>query len=225
VARRAAWFAGLARGVEVPGCTLAVNEGFVDARHRSAVIDVAYPGAFVPELGPVVRPWVRLEVGAARVAPYLLRPISSWLHEHASGLGALDGLVDNRPPPVRCVHPLVTLIEKLDAMARRWHRADLDPVVFVRHWEDAAAVIEALPSLPASPSSPAELVADMLAARELREAPRMSHPAFSDAASPRLDALLAAHASISGMFFGSARRRSIAEANATIRGWISSALG
>jgi hypothetical protein len=220
IERRQAWFASLASTLHVPGCSAAINEAFADERHRSVVIDVRYPGALVGELGPAIRPWVRLEVGSARVTPYLDRRVTSWLHDHAVALGALDGLVDNRPSSVRCIHPLVTLIEKLDAMMRRWEREDLDPVVFVRHWEDAAAVIVALPTLPACPTPPSALVEEMLAARQIRERPRVDHPAFNPRDDARSAALLAGHRAIAGMFFGDRPRRSIGEANEMIRAWI-----
>lgn len=220
IAKRREWFEALLTAVQVPGCVAAINGAFADERHRSVVIDVQYPGSFIAELGAVIRPWVRLEVGSARVTPSLDRPISSWLHDHAVSLGALDGLVDNRPPTVRCIHPMVTLIEKLDAMMRRWERDDLDPVVFVRHWEDAAGVIAALPTLPGFPTSPAALVDEMLEARQIRARPRADHGAFSLRPGPRVDALLDGHRAIAGMFFGDRVRRSIPEACAVIRAWI-----
>ena len=224
VATRRRWFATLAATLAVPGCSVAINDGYADERHRSAVIDVRYPGAYVVELGPAIRPWVRLEVGSARVTPSLDRPVSSWLHDHAVSVGALDGLVDNRPPPVRCIHPLVTLLEKLDAMMRRWDRDDLDPVVFVRHWEDVAAVITALPTLPACPTAAVELTMEMLAARQVRERPRADHPAFALRPGARTDALLAGHRAIAGMFYGDRPRRSIQECNEVIRTWLDAQL-
>ena len=39
------------------------------------------------------------------------------------------------------VHPLVTLFEKLDAMARRYGRDEMEADAFVRHYEDAAQII------------------------------------------------------------------------------------
>jgi len=225
IARRRAWFEALAAAIEVPTCTAEINDAFVDERHRSVVIDVRYPGAFVAELGAVIRPWVRLEVGSARVTPFLNRPISSWLHDHAASVGALDGLVDNRPVTVRCIHPLVTLIEKLDAMTRRWGRDDLDPFVFVRHWEDAAGVIAGLPSLPPFPISASDLVNEMLAAHQIREMPRADHDAFTLRPGPRVDALLAAHQAIGDMFYGTEARRTIPEACAAIRSWIQLNIG
>ena len=53
------------------------------------------------------------------------------------------GNVDNRPRAVRCVHPIVTLLEKLDALMRRLPREDAAPATFVRHFEDAARIDEA----------------------------------------------------------------------------------
>lgn len=223
--RRRDWFRALAAGIPIAGCEVTINTDLVDERERSAVIDVRYPGAFSSELGPVLRPWVRLEVGSARVTPFLERPISSWLHDHVVALGAMDGLVDNRPPPVRCIHPLVTLVEKIDAMTRRWERQDLDPVVFVRHWEDAASVIAALPGLPRFPTSAHELVTEMLAAKQIRGWPEARHAAFAMEPGTRTVALVEGHAAIAGMFFGPGPRRGIGECCAVIRGWIGENLG
>ncbi len=65
-----------------------------------------------------------LEVGAARVTPSVSRTLSSfvhhWLDRHQPEFFD-GGPIDNRPR-VRCVHPLVTLIEKLDAISRRFPR-------------------------------------------------------------------------------------------------------
>lgn len=44
---------------------------------------------------------------------------------------------------MQCVHPILTLWEKLDAIARRYDRpaARFDPTSFVRHYEDIARII------------------------------------------------------------------------------------
>jgi len=44
------------------------------------------------------------------------------VHAHLEKQGMLADYVDNRFMEVRCVHPLVALFEKLDAMARRYNR-------------------------------------------------------------------------------------------------------
>jgi hypothetical protein len=153
IAKRAAWFDALAACLVIPGCRITVNPEMVDDRARSAVFEVHYPGEFIGQLGPVISPWVRLEIGAARMTPALHRPISSWVHDELDDRVVWDRFDDNRPPPVHCVHPVVTLLEKLDAITRRWPRADLAGRAFVRHYEDAASIIVALPALPEVPAS------------------------------------------------------------------------
>lgn len=49
---------------------------------------------------------------------------------------------------MRCVHPLVTLIEKLDALMRRFPRTEAAPATVVRHYEEAARIVRARASLP-----------------------------------------------------------------------------
>jgi hypothetical protein len=63
----------------------------------------------------------------------------------------LTSVDDNWPTRVRCAHPLVTLVEKLDALHRRVPREDASPATFVRHFEDAARVIHGSAKLPLLP--------------------------------------------------------------------------
>ncbi len=49
----------------------------------------------------------------------------------------LSDYEENRPRFVRCVHPLMTLFEKLDAMARRYGHDEIEADSFVRHYEEA----------------------------------------------------------------------------------------
>ena len=188
-----------------------------DERWRSVVLDVAYPGQLLHLLGPVIRPWVRLEIGSARVTPFLERRISAWVHDFAENNGGLEGIHDNRPV-VRCIHPQVTLIEKLDAMMRRWGREELPATTFVRHYEDAARVIAALPELPPIAGTAGALMAELLEGRQIRALPDPDHPALTSLPGPRTEELRKAHAAIGGMFWG--RRIPLEEACATIRGWI-----
>ena len=50
--------------------------------------------------------------------------MTSFVHEHLETLRQLADYNDSRPRAVRCVHPLVTLLEKLDALMRRLPRED-----------------------------------------------------------------------------------------------------
>jgi hypothetical protein len=60
----------------------------------------------------------------------------------------LTSVDDNRPTRLRCVHPLVTLAKKLDALHRRVPREDASPAAFVHHFDDAAPVIHGSAKLP-----------------------------------------------------------------------------
>jgi hypothetical protein len=75
---------------------------------------------------------------------------------------AAEDFTDNRPRAVRCVHPLVTLLEKLDALSRRYSRESIEADTFVRHYEDAARIVRALDRLPPSEIPARTLADDML---------------------------------------------------------------
>jgi hypothetical protein len=102
----------------VPGATVALSDA-ADANHRSALLRVEYPGKHRATLATVLRPFVLLEVGNARVTPFVQRDMSSFVHGYLDREGLLANYRANRPTAVRCVHPLVTLIEKLDALMPR----------------------------------------------------------------------------------------------------------
>ncbi|MBN1335048.1 MAG: nucleotidyl transferase AbiEii/AbiGii toxin family protein [Deltaproteobacteria bacterium] len=215
---RRAWFDALASAIRVPGCKVTLNLDLVDPRWRSAVLDVAYPGLFLPEIGAPALPVVRLEVGSARVAPFVERPVTSWVHDLFVESGLIEGFADNRPPAVRCVHPVVTLVEKLDAVSRRFGRDDVAPASFVRHYEDAARIAEALPRLPPIEGSLPALVREMVAERQIRAVPSPDDPAFLLTGSPREAAVRRVWAAIAPMYWG--QRLSLDEACTRIRGWI-----
>ena len=79
-----------------------------------------------------IRDSVRLEVGSARVTPHVARDLTSWVHEKLVSANLLAAFDDNRAKGVRCVHPLVTLLEKLDALQRRFPNEKVPPPMFVR---------------------------------------------------------------------------------------------
>jgi hypothetical protein len=115
---------------------------------------------------------------------------------------------NNRPDSVHCIHPMVTLIEKLDAISKRFERG-VEAPGFVRHYEDAAHIIQAAQNLPVlvDHEGSTHLIREMLAEKQIRWAPRADDPAFRP-----LD--------IEGMFWGP--RLSLAEATELIRAWIES---
>ncbi|ADO76105.1 nucleotidyl transferase AbiEii/AbiGii toxin family protein [Stigmatella aurantiaca] len=151
---RRAYFEALPSFIRVPGTTVELDRNTPDDRWRSGNVRVLYPARHLGALADVLRPFVLLEVGHARVTPFMPRDMSSFVHDHLATTGHLDDYDDNRPKGVRCVHPLVTLLEKLDALQRKVPREDIEPASFVRHYEDAARIIAAEPNLPPFRTSP-----------------------------------------------------------------------
>ena len=107
--------------------------------------------------------------------------MTSFVHEELAALGQLDDFDDNRPRAVRCVHPLVTLLEKLDALHRRVPRTEVAPATFVRHFEDAARIIAGERGLPRLEGydGPRALAEEMLAERQLAALPSAADEAPS----------------------------------------------
>jgi hypothetical protein len=155
-----------------------------------------------------------------RVTPAILRDLTSFVHAHLAGIGQLAEVDLNLPTSVRCVHPLVTLLEKLDALHRRALNPTVEPATFVRHFEDAARVIAAEKDLPALTDyvDIRALATDMLGQKQLASLPNRSDPAFAPDDGDRWNAIRRAHGAIAPMFWGTGTP--IEEACKAIRGWI-----
>jgi hypothetical protein len=224
VGERAAHFKSLTSIMEIPGIEVSADPAFDDPKHRSAQLQAHYPGAHLAGLG-VLRPFVLLEVGDARVTPFVLRDMTSFIHEELEAQGQLGSFEDNRPRAVRCVHPLVTLIEKLDALRRRVPRGDIAPAAFVRHFEDAAHIVAAEGGLPALEGyeSPRALAEEMLAQRQIAAIPSPGDVAFNPDSGERFAEIRRAHEAIAPMFWGP--RIGLGEACAAIRGWVAKTMG
>jgi hypothetical protein len=223
-AERAAYFDALASNITVHGANVTEDVGRRDPAQRSAEFRVAYPGAHLADLGASMRPFVLLEVGSARVTPHVERDLSSFVHDELARLGQLASFIDNRPGRLRCVHPYVTLLEKLDALQRRVPREDVEPAVFVRHFEDAAQIVLAEESLPPleEHADVGELAAAMLRERQIARMPSATDEAFVLPPGPRRDAIAAEHAVIAPMFWGP--RIGLSEACDALRAWIAARL-
>lgn len=199
----------------------------VDRSWRSANVHVTYPGEFVQQLGEVFRPFVLLEVGNAWVTPFVERPITSFIHDHLHAIAAHAEFVDNRVERLRCVHPLVTLLEKLDALHRRVLNEQMEPASFVRHFEDAAHIIQNLQLLPFlnGYTDARSIAVEMLAGqpKQIRQMPTAGDPAFQPDRSQRWQAIRQAWRAIAPMFWGP--RIELDEACAVMRQWIRDELG
>ncbi|MCL4234253.1 MAG: nucleotidyl transferase AbiEii/AbiGii toxin family protein [Deltaproteobacteria bacterium] len=217
IAQRAQFFEDLGHAMAIPGAQVLFQPDTVDKDARGAHYHLMYPGHFLSSIRSGIRPYVLLEVGVARVTPFVFRPIGSFVHDELERTGRLGDFDENRPTAVRCVHPLVTLVEKLDAISRRFRRDPMEPASFVRHYEDAARIIRALPSLPALDESPSQLIDDMLREKQIRWRPDASDPAFNPKAEePK--AVFAAYDAIAAMFWG--ERTSLTDACTAIRTWL-----
>lgn len=217
-ASRLAFFEALQRALVIPGAEVALDREQADRSHRSGMFRVRYPGAFLADLGGVLRDYVLLEVGSARVTPFVERDLGSFVHDHLAQSVASSEFEDNRALGVRCVHPLVTLIEKLDALSRRFPRADLDAAAFVRHYEDAARIVGAAAHLPPLATSARALAEDLLREKQVRALPASSDPAFAPDGGGAWDAVRAAQRDIAPMFWG--EQLTLEVACERIRGWI-----
>ena len=124
---------------------------------------------------------------------------------------------------MRCVHPLVTLIEKLDALHRRYPNEKATPATFVRHYEDAARLIQGSAELPSLEGyvNVRALVDEMLAQKQIAARPSAVDPALTPGDNARWEAVREAHATIETMFWGP--RMTLEEATAAIRSWTSRA--
>ena len=215
-------FVALAKAIRVPATTIDLVPTD-DPSCRSAELRVHYPGQLLRDLGPTFRAFVLLEVGNARVVPSVAVDASSFVHDHLAQAGQAADFVDNRPRGLRCVHPLVTLLEKLDAIRRRFDKGAA-AATFVRHFEDAAHVIAKVASLPSLTDyrHARELADEMLDQRQLAGVVSASDAAFHPDRSARWTAVRRAHEAIDPMFWGP--RIPLASACATIRSWITSAL-
>ena len=117
-------------------------------------------------------------------------------------------------------HPTVTLLEKLDALARRVPNADRDPATFVRHYEDAERIITKLGTLPALEGygGPRELAEEMVREKQIKPVPRVDHAAFVIPPDARGEAIRSAFEAIGPMYWGP--RRTLDECIETIQCWI-----
>lgn len=180
---RATFFSELGSRLVVPGATVEELAALRDRSWRNVVFAVRYPSSFSRRLPKTMLPFVQLEMGSARVTPGEEKRLSSWIHDHLDTPGGdLDtAFVDNRPQRVHCVDPSVTLLEKIEAIGRRFLRDPFVPADFIRHYEDAARIA-------ASDAVFAEarlrtLLDEMREARDIRDWPPQDHVAFD----PRAD--------------------------------------
>ncbi|NRA33431.1 MAG: nucleotidyl transferase AbiEii/AbiGii toxin family protein [Polyangiaceae bacterium] len=218
VAKRNAFYEELTQQLVVPGMRIERDTTRIDSRARSADYLGHYPGLLKAQLASAMSPFVRLEVGHARVVPQLTIPLSSFVHDYLEEKDQIGDYTENRPRAVRCVHPLMTLFEKLDAMTRRYERDAIEADSFVRHYEDAAQIILAIDELPELEMSAQDLVDDMLQKNNIGALPTPDDAALLLSDSDKRDVVERAHRKIAPMFWG--ERIELNDACRIIREWL-----
>jgi hypothetical protein len=111
----------------------------------------------------------------------------------------------------------VTLLEKLDAIGRRF-QAGTDPAQYVRHFEDAAHIIQAETNLPGLDDTAVRLVGERLTQHQVRQVPLATDPAFLAGGGETWAPIRLAYQAIAPMFWG--KRMELEDAAETIRSWI-----
>ena len=217
VAQRHAYYDALADAMAIPDVRVERDATRIDERARGADYLGHYPSPRLGELPEAMSPFVRFEVGRARVVPCVERPLTSFVHDYIEREGLLGDDDDNRPRSVRCVHPLVTLLEKLDAASKRFGRGYASDT-FVRHYEDAAQILRAVNDLPELDRSSLELAQEMVASKDIPALPNADDPAWLLEDEGRRGELEAAYQRIDPMFWGP--RVALDEARVEIRDWI-----
>lgn len=193
-----------------------------DGTARNFNVRLDWPAHVHARLAGVMKEYVLLEIGSTRVTPHLERDISSWVHDELVLVGHLGDYDDNRPR-IRCLHPLVTLIEKLTILEKRAPDDAVPADRFIRHYEDCARIARAhfdgrLPEH--RECTDARALVDAVKRIKREQLVAAGVPAFELAklSKERRDALERAHTAIGGLFFGA--RRELDACAAEIRTWI-----
>ncbi|HTP27234.1 MAG TPA: nucleotidyl transferase AbiEii/AbiGii toxin family protein [Anaeromyxobacteraceae bacterium] len=221
---RRKYFERLAELLAVPAAQVALDPGSVDRAWRGANLRVTYPGRHMAELHNAMRPF-RPAGGRERARNALreMRPHFVRTREARGRRPARD--IRGQPTERRSIHPLVTLIEKLDNLRRRFPNERAEPATFVRHYEDAAHIItnaDRLPQLVGYADARA-LAIDMLEQKQIAALPSAADRCLVPDNGSRWAAIRAAHAAIGQMFW--APRISVEGACVTVQGWISETFG
>ncbi len=210
---REAFFRALANGIRVPDCSVEreVRED------RQLVLKVLYPGRLIGHLPPVTSPFVRLEIGSARVTPSVPRDLDSWVHARVVAARRLDEFFDNRPRRLSCLHPTVTLLEKLEAISRSFSRG-LDPARYVRHYGDASVIVSHEATLPELEGGVQRLGRELLAAGDLKRRLVEDDPAFAPIRDGNWKRIGEAYAATASLHWGA--RQPLEDCCEHIRSWL-----
>lgn len=197
---RAKYFDILREQLSVPGAEVSEIDELRDRKARSATFAVHYPANFSEKLPETMRPFVQIEIGSARVNPGAMRRISSWIHDFVWGNNPeLAGEHADNRPEIHCVYPRVTLLEKIEAIARAFDNRNKAATAFARHYEDAFRIIRCEDL---KPSELNKLLAEMKETGDITSWPLSSHEAFQPDDSERRQEVERAWQAIGSTFWG-----------------------
>lgn len=212
---REAYWAAIMPHLILPDITVSlapdIDDTYCNPKFRAEYAGHHRAGLTAP--GSVVTPWVLLEfahgdLAHCAVAPSVRQPITSFLHEwlaNRNELGGSNTLIDTRPASIDCVHPLVTLLEKLDAITKRYARSNgtFAAGSFARHYEDAARIILALEGglLPQLTVDLPTLAKEMLDKRQIKKLVTATDVAFTLPDIALRDQVDAAYRALKSMFW------------------------
>ena len=225
--RKAFWELYVERLAYVIGLTLEILPE-AEAAYRNVKVKVDYGAARAPALqhaGPGLKPYILLELafnerGRTALEPCLVQAMSSEIHEALERRGLAGGFTWNAPTEVRCLHPMVTLWEKLDAISRRYAR---EPEVFaaasfVRHYEDAARIIQRVADFPLQGTTPSALREQLMQDRHLRRRIEPTDECLTLTCELRAPLVAEAYAALAPMYWD--ERLTLEDATHTIREWL-----
>jgi hypothetical protein len=81
VAARRAFYDALPSSFAIPAVKLEVDSSRQDKQARGVDLIGRYPGVLLDQLAPTMSPFVRFEIGRARVAPFVELPLTSFVHD------------------------------------------------------------------------------------------------------------------------------------------------
>ena len=220
IQQRKAFFEILPTALRIPGGQAVFGSRLSRSVVAQCECACSISGHYLDDLGGLFKSFVLLEIGSARLTPFVPCDLTSLSSDEPVAQGQMGDFVDNRPKAVRCIHPLVTLLEKLDALHRRVPKTTVEPAAFVRHFEDAAKLIAAESTLPplSHYQDVVALANDMMGERQIVKLPSSTDGAFNLGHDQRGESIRGSYTAIAPMFWGP--RVPLEEACTLIRGWI-----
>ena len=176
VRERIAFFQAVAN-LSIPEVKFQAEEMELDEGGNWASITATFPHSRRKKALPGGRTTLEITIGHGRKAPLVNQELRSEVHQVLGTKGKPGRYIQNRLSSIPCVHPLVTLIEKLDLISDAF-QAERDPAEYAHHYIHVMRILqkeEALPPL----AQGHDLVRTMYREGWIRRMPFAEDPAFN----------------------------------------------